>query len=246
MLQISINKIIYKIITKLQNNKQRLKKIENMDRKYNNISISIEELIKYIENHKNKKVETKNQKIIAIYRGNPFITIDLCMQAILSNCRVTLITEDVMYGINTIITKIFQSESELIILKNCIQNSNIIEISSNMDRIIVIGDIGRYQILRKYIKNIEFIPHNNIAIYLENEKFEDIAEMLCEYAEEYEDDIEVYTTNIEDIAKDKFVDKVLLSTENKELIEKADKILKDKTIIINRNPLEKTENRYYI
>lgn len=246
MAETSKNKIINEIILKLKNNKEQLERVEKIDKRYNNINIDLQEIIKYIENYKDKKIEKRNQKIIAIYRGNPYITIDLCMQAILSNCKIILITEDVMYGVNTIITKIFQSESELIIFKNYMSNSSIIKISDKIDKVIVIGDIGRYQTLRKSFNCIEFIPYNNIAVYLDNEKFEEIAQKICEYAEEYEDDIEFYTRNIEDISKDTFVDKVLLLTEDKKLIEKANKILKDKTILINRNPLEKLNNRLYI
>lgn len=246
MIESSKNKIIDEIISKLKKNQGELKKVEKIDKRYNNININLKEIIEYIENYKEKKIEEKNQKIIAIYRGNPYITVDLCMQAILSNCKIILIIEDVMYGVNTIITKIFQSISELIILKNCESNSSIIQISHKIDKVIVIGDVGRYQTLRKSLKNIRFIPYNNIAVYLDDDKFEEIAQKICEYAEEYEDDIECYTRNLEDISKDIFVDKVLLLTENKKLIEKANKILKDKTILINRNPLEKLSNKLYI
>lgn len=242
-----IEKIINEIISKLKENKSQLEKVEKIDKKYNNLSINFENIIKYIEHYRNEEIKEKNERIIAIYRGNPYITIDLCMQAIINNCKLVLITEDVMYGMNLLITQIFKSVvKDMIIYKNCIQNKKIIEISSKFDRILVIGDTLRYQCLRGKIKNIEFIKYNNIAIYLDDEKFEEIADKICEYGDEYEDDIEIYTENMENIAKDIFVEKVLILSENKKLIENAKKVLKDKEILINRNPLEKLINKDYI
>lgn len=241
-----INNIIKKVINELKDNKNKLKEMEKIDRKYNNIIINLEDVIKYIENYKDMPIEKKNQKIIAIYRGNPYITIDLCMQAILNNCKIFLITEDVMFGVNSLIIKIFQQNTQLIVFKNLMSTSEIIKMTNEVDRIMVIGDITRYQILRKNIEKIEFKPYNNIAIYYDDEKFEELIENICGYADETEDDIEIYTRDVGDIAKDIFIEKVLILSEDKKLIEKAHKVLKDKTIIINKNPLEKLENKYYI
>lgn len=248
----SINEIIDNVIIKIKENKNELKKIEEIDKRYNNINIEVDNIIQYIENYRGKKIESRKENIIAIYRGNPYITIDLCIQAILYDCKVLLITEEVMYGVNAIITKIFQNILEnlkmnkLITYKDCVENKSIIEKASKAHRVIVIGDAGRYQYLRKNIKNIEFKPYNNIAIYIDNEKFEGIVEKMCEYAEEYEDDIEVYRQNIEDIEKDIFIEKVLLLTEDENIIKKAKEKLITKKIIINKNPLEKLVNKYYI
>ena len=68
-------------------------------------------LIKIIEEYKTRSIPKKNIGAICITDGNPYITMHLCMQAILSESVILINNQDTMNNLNRVILDIFKEIS---------------------------------------------------------------------------------------------------------------------------------------
>ena len=218
--------------------------------------IKIEEFEKIVDSYKNAEssgVEKSGR--IVVYKGDPYLTLHICMQALIEAKKVLLVYDQFMYGVNEVLLQIIRDVLKKYSVSDII-NSNkeysvkaIKELEDIFEEIIVIGDTTMYQSLKTENK-IKFYPYNNIILYCEDESLEKIQEAIYIYANENQYEIEIlYEDNIEDaieiINTEDFANIAILLTKYDESREKFEKEVKYKEIYINTNPFKKEVGKIY-
>ena len=250
-----INEIIEKFKTQIIKNQDLISKMYNIDITKSSQTTDINKILELLENYKNDKVtENKNKRIIiASYYGTPYITVNLCMQALLQRKAILLITEDSMFAVNKALITIFNTIleeykiMELVRIFNLPSHEEIKNISKNADEVICIGNSDTYfQYKKMKIDNLKFIPFKNMAIYSEDTKYEEIQHELYKYAITNGIEVEVYDDIeleefIECMELDEWVENVVAFTQNEETKKAIKDKLIDKKLYINKNPF-KNEN----
>lgn len=217
--------------------------------------IKIKELLSIIDEYKNSECfPAEDERKIVIYKGDPYLTLHLCMQALIKRNKVLLFHEEFMIGVNEIIIQLFNKvlkEYNIFNLINEISNYTINEvkkIENYFDQIIVIGDTTSYQSLDS--KSIKFYPYNNIMLYCDTKDLEKLQEAIYLYANENQYEIEIlYEENIDDainiINSDEFVNVAVLLTRNVKNKEKFETEVKNKDVFVNENPFKKEVGKIY-
>lgn len=238
-----------------ENNKNILKKANAIDIEVSRKVIEIEEIKNILKQYQNAKISEKSiSKRVFIYAGHPYLTINILLQAIIAKSQVNLLTDEFMLGVNSIILSIFKKVLKEYKINNFFEfeeNYRIQEIkdgASNYDEVIVIGDTTTMQSLQD-LDNIKFYAYNNIILYSDNDKYEKLRRMIYKYASENEYELEIiYEEDIDVILKiidaDKFVDIVILLSENENIKEKL-KLIKNKNVFINKNPFDSKVGKIY-
>lgn len=253
-----INAFLDRLKECIKNNKELINKANKIDLSHNKKQIKLKEFENIIESYKNTEVlpENENKRKIVIYKGDPYLTLHICLQAYTQNTKIVVMNNNFMNGVNSIIFGIFNKVLEEFNVRNLIDNSNefsikhFSEIKKYYDETIVIGDSCIYQMLAKTENNVKFYPYNNIAIYCEEEKLKQLEEAIYIYANENQYEIEVIINNkledaIEIINNDNFKSIAVLITQSDENREKFFYEIKNKEIFVNENPFKKDVGKIY-
>ncbi len=242
-------KIIKDFKNELLENKETLLNMYEIDKGKTNNFTSIETIIEIIDSYKNKEI-TKDKKeiIVASYYGNPYITVNLCMQSLTKKKCSLLIIEDNMLALNKLIIAIFNNILKnykifnLVTLYNSVKLEEIKKIENMVSYIVCIGNSNTYyKYCKKEIKNVNYIPFKNLAIYCDNKKFEELKYKLYSYAIKNSIEVEIYDDIdefIECVNLDKTLENVLILTEKDEEILKAENRIKKYKLYINDNPFK--------
>lgn len=236
----------------LKKNKEYLEQANKIDIEVTKKKIKIETLIEIIDKY--KEIEFKNlEKIFIIYyKGDPYITINLFMQALLNRSKIVLAQDEFMISTNEILFTIFNKTLEELNIKNLIKrcqydSNKIIKIKEALNaEVIGIGDTLMYQMLDEEGK---FYPYYNIMMYCDNDILEPIKEAICIYSNENHYELElVYEENIDMVIKYmnmvETTNIIVLLSSNKMTIEKF-KTSIDKKLFINENPFVKSYGKIY-
>lgn len=227
-----------------------------IDIKHNKKQIKVKEFIEIIEKYRKKDCVLKDdERKIVVYKGNPYLTLHICLQAITQRTKVLLMQENFMLGVNEILLKIINDlleEYKISNLINRIEEFSITKfekLKNFYDEVIVIGDTTIYEMLSEE-NNIKFYPYNNIALYCNSEELEKLQEAIYIYANENEYEIEViYSDNlneaIELINQDDKKSIAVLLTKEDENKEKFFYEIKNKEIFVNENPFKKEVGKVY-
>lgn len=251
----NFKKFIADLQEEFEDNKNILKKANAIDIEVSRKIIELEEIKNILKQYQNAKISEKSvSKRVIIYAGHPYLTMNILLQAIIAKSQVLLLTDEFMLGVNSIIFSIFKK-----VLKNYKINDlfeseanysiqEVKDFASNYEEVIVIGDTTTMQLLQD-LDNIKFYAYNNIILYSDNDKYEQLRKVIYKYASENEYELEIiYEEDIDVILKiidaDKFVDIVILLSENENTKEKF-KSLKDKNVFINKNPFNSKVGKIY-
>jgi len=250
-----VNNIIERFKKEINKNKDLIQEMQKIDSTKCNQTVDINKIIELLDTYKNSEVRTNTTKEIVLvsYYGTPYITINLCIQALLQKKAIILATEDSMLAVNKVLVTIFNTILEedkieelvkIFNLQNCEEIKNI---SKNVNMVICIGNSNTYQQYKKMkIENLKFIPFKNMTIYSDNIKYEEIQHELYKYATANGIEVEVY----DDIEADEFIEcmeldditeNVVVLTENEDTKKIIQEQTKDKKIYLNKNPF-KNEN----
>lgn len=257
---ISINKDRYKkilndIILEIKDNKKEFKRVNDIDKNIYDTNIDIEKLVNIIKNSQEKElILNKNSKNILIsYYGSPYITLELCIEAIKTNNKLILAIEDYMLGINKLIVNIVQNilndyriENKIFIFN--LLDKNVIAQNAEIDKVICIGNKNTFELYKKIqINNLIYYPFNNIDLYCDTDELEELQEMIYQYAEKNFIDLEIYD-EFENINRaveylNKYGNKfcTVLLTKSKENEEIFRNNIISKYIFVNENPFGKYE-----
>lgn len=238
----NLSAIFFDIEKELEKNSETIKQLLKIDQKYCNIQINLEKLKNVIKYLKNEKLDIKKeQKVIIKYNGNPCITLNLCILAIITKNIIIFDYENNMVGINFLIIQIVNN-----ILKKYKTDRLIYLINENKDadKIICIDDINQYNryLQEKNIK-IQFYSYDYIDFYSDSDEFEEIEELIYQYAENNLIPIEKYSELDIDEASQMMQkgigNNVVVLTNNEKTKEIFNRKIKHKKLYINKNPFEK-------
>lgn len=239
----NLAKVITNIKDKLNEQIEAINQLIEIDNKYCKMKVNVGNLIKILEKFKDEKIDLqKEQKILIHYNGNPGITINLCLLAILTQNIIILESDSNMLGTNKFIVEIinntlkdFQTDELVYLLDNN---------QKSIDKIICIDNINKYNsyLLEKNSK-VKFHSFNYMDFYSDSEEFEELTELVYSFAEENQIPIESYSeleiNEAIQMIKNGFGQYVIILTNNKETKEIFEKNIKNKKLYINRNPFAK-------
>ena len=225
----------------LEESSETLGELLEIDNKYCKTKISLKHFKNVLKRLKNEKSEIKEeQKILIEYNGNPYITFNLGILAILTKTNIILEFNQYMLGVNTFIVNLlngvlnnFEADS-LIYLQG---KSNI----DDVDKIICIDDICRYNsYLNKKNTKARFYSLDYTDFYSDTNEFDDLTELIYKYVEENQIPIESYselevTEAIQMITKGLGTNVIVL-TKNGEIKKLFENNIKNKKLYINQNP----------
>lgn len=226
------------------------------DVKHNKKQIKIKEFIEIIESYrKSECILEDDERKIVIYKGDPYVTLHICLQAVTQRNKVLLIYENFMLGVNEILLKIVNDvlkEYKILNLINKFDNfslNNLNKLKNFYDEIIVIGDTTAYQLINDQ-ENVKFFPYNNIVLYCDTSDLEKLQEAIYIFANENEYEIEIlYEDNIDDVIDiinlDDEKNIAILLTKNNKNKEKFLDEIKGKEIFVNENPFKREVGNIY-
>lgn len=238
----NISKLFLDIEKNLEEKSEIINELLKVDHKYCKIRTDIKMLKNTLDMLKSEKIDTqKEQKILVIYNGNPCITLNLTILAVLTKSTIILDCNECMLGLNSYIIETVNNSlknlqtDELIYLKNRKQEAK------DIDKIICIDDINKYNsYLRAQNKKVRFYSYNYLDFYSDSDEFEEIEELIYKFAEENQIPIEVYSElQIEEAAqmiKNGLGKSVAILTNNEDTKRVFEKNLKNKNLYINKNP----------
>ena len=248
----TINKITDSFKTRILENKETFLELYKIDKEKTNLEISLPTIMNLLEAYKNEEIEdNKKELIVAKYRGNPYITVNLCMQALIKKRGTIAITQETMLGINKLLITIFNNVLEeqkivkMITLQSNKKLEEIKEIQYKVSSIICIGDtMSYYEYYKNDIKNLKYVPFKNIALYCEDEKMSGLKYEMYRYAMKNGIEIEIFDDIDEFIGcvnvNDELENVIVFSKKDEE-IEQCKNGIKKYKLYINENPF-KNEN----
>lgn len=253
-----INSFLDKLKEIIRKNKELINDANKIDLSHNKKQIKLKEFENIIESYKNTEIltEKESKRKIVIYKGDPYLTLHICLQAVIQNTKLVIINQQFMNGVNSVVIGIFDKLLDEFGVSNLIDSFNEFsinhysEIKKYYDETIVIGDSCVYQLLSKTEKNVRFYPYNNIAVYCEDDKLKQLEEAIFIYANENQYEIEVVGADaleeaIERINKDEFKSIAVLITQSNENRERFFYEIKNKEIFVNENPFKKDVGKVY-
>ena len=226
------------------------------DIKHNKKQIKVKELVEIVEKYRRKECILKDdERKIVIYKGDPYLTLHICMQAITQRTKVLLIEENFMLGVNAVLLQIIEKLLKEYNISNLINkfddfnSKDFGKIKSFYDEVIVIGNTTIYQMLENE-DNVKFYPYNNIALYCDSDELEMLQEAIYVYANEnqYETEI-IYTENFDEVIElincDDTKSIAVLLTKDDSKRERFFYDIKNKEIFVNENPFKKEVGKIY-
>lgn len=256
--QNNLNAFLDRLKEVIINNKELINELNKEDWKHNKKQIKIKELLDVVERYRyiDTSIQKENERKIVVYKGEPYLTLHICMQSYTQKTKVMIINQSYMNGVNAIIFEIFKQVLKENKVFNLIENTTNFsmeefkEIRKHYDDTVVIGDTTIYQLLEKNGEKVKFYPYNNIAIYCEDESLKQLEEAIYIYANENQYEIESIQSNKLDevigmINNDKFKSMAVLITQNNKNREKFFYEIKNKEIFVNENPFKKEVGKIY-
>ena len=253
-----INSFLDKLKELIIKNKDLINKANKIDLLHNKKQIRLKEFENIIESYRNTEIlpEKESKRKIVIYKGDPYLTLHICLQAYIQNTKIVIMNQHFMSGVNSIIFEIFDRVLDEFDTRNLIDNFNEFsikhysEIKKYYDETIVIGDSCIYQLLLKTENNVKFYPYNNIAVYCEEEKLKQLEEAIFIYANENQYEIEIIIGDklddaIKMINNDEFKSTAVLITQSDSNREKFFYEIKNKEVFVNENPFKKDVGKIY-
>ena len=245
----TINKIIEAYKKSLIKNEEQIKKVYNIDKKSCKIDFSIKKIIDLLETYKNKEPnkEVNKQVVCVTYYANPYITINLCMQALLKKTAVIALTEHGLINTNMILIKIFNQVLDELNICKMIETKELNKeekeyLIKYQIKTICVGNTSTYSYFKKNNKkNLKYVPFKNMAVYCDDKDFLDIQLQIYKYAiksgieAELYDDLEEFIECVKDDYKLEIILVLVKEEKDKEILQ--EKIGKEK-LYINKNPFK--------
>ena len=239
----NLNRLYGKIKKELIERTEIINELLKIDYKYCKIKINIQMLIDLMDRFSEEKIDIQEEKRILIkYSGNPYITLNLCIIAILTKSTILLEFNEYMLGINTLIIEVINESLKYFNTDNLIYlNSK--KDTEDIDKIICIDDINEYNAyLREKNTKVRFYSLYYMDYYTDTDEFEELEDLIYEFAENnlipIEGYSELYVDNAIELMKKGIGQSIVILTNNKQTQEAIEKNIKNKKIYINKNPFE--------
>ena len=248
--------LLNKLIKRIKEEEKNIYKANQIDRNHYKMKININRLIQISEQLKEKNIgEFADENVMVTHNGNPYVTYILAIKAICSNTNIEICVNETMLGTNCVIVKIIEEvlkELKINIHIAIIRNLDIETLKNTQDtKIVVLQDKAQYsQLLRAKVPNVVYRPIYNVALYIDDEEFEEIQQDIIQYCDENFIEIEIYDAEdiedaIEQLEADNEGEYALILTKQKVDMDKIQE-LKEKEnidIYINKNILTDLEEK---
>ena len=238
----NLSKLLLDIENNLEEKSGIINELLNVDHKYCKMKTDVKLLRNTLDMLKSEKIDTqKEQKILIRYNGNPCITLNLSILAVLTKSTIILDCNECKLGLNSFIIETvnnslnnFQTD-KLIYLRDRKQETE------NVEKIICIDDINKYNsYLREKNTKVKFYSFNYLDFYSDSDEFEEIEELIYKFAEENQTPIEGYSeleiNEAIQIMENGLGKSVAILTNNEETKRNFQENLKNKKLYINKNP----------
>ncbi len=243
---------------KFENNLSKLVEITNKDYQKFIVKIKTEELREAIKDIKREKIEITDRvdsnyivdgfgTIVAIYNGDPAITMKLLLNAIKTHNRMILCVEN-EFETSKLIVNILKDvlnnngfSTEIINIVN--GYDEIYDYQEYIDKVIYIGNKYDYINVRKrlYVET-EYNAYGYISVFYDNDEYKSLIEDMKMYSLSNFIDMDIYDGDInvaiEKINYLKLNQTVAIFSKDKNNIIKATLNIKADNIFINKNPLD--------
>ena len=240
--------IVNKINKEMVTNSEIINQANNEDNKQYSRVVKISNIVTIINDYCNVEPEFKDTTNIILYRGDPVLTVNICMQALINRSKVYLISDDYMYGVNKVVVSIINSVLKSFDIDNLIEYDNDYDVSAiknienQVDYIRIIGDSNIWQEFVNDTK-VHFYPYNNIVLYSSDEKFQNLQAAIYAVAQENRYEIEIMNDEevddvIDIINNDSNVDVGIVLSENEQEIKSFRDNVANKLLYINENPFK--------
>lgn len=248
---VNINNFCNSLISKFKENEDAIKNVNDIDKKYYDKVVKVEDLVNIAQRYKDKKQEKLGKNLLCIYNGNPEITLKLCLEAILLKTNFILNIQDFMAGVNKLIVElvnqILKEYKCEIYLFNLMKNSEIKDMEEKIDKILCIGNTNEFIKMSEFgLYKLDFYPYKSLEIYCENEEYEELQKMVYEYSMTNQYEVEVLLSD----SIDNIIGQInefgngycsVLLSKNKEHIKKFKEEVQSEIVCINENPYNKIE-----
>lgn len=244
-------KIVRDLKSEIKENKKEIEKLNQLDYQYNKKVVYIDKIIEMIDTFFDKKIcekETKN--FVVAYYGDPCVTVQLCLNAILNCQMVNLIIDELCYGVNKLIVELYieilkeYRLFDIVSFNNYESKDSLEAVKESIDKVYCLGNKNLYTVC-KHISDleIEYVPFNVIDIYCEDEELYDLARDIFNYCYENGVESEIH----EDMSFDETIETLneygenycsIILTKNKEYMERFKKEVKSKYVFVNENPFK--------
>ena len=105
-----LKEILYELKKKIVEKKDLIVVANKEDIKINKKQIKIKELLTIIDHYENSEcVMNSDERKIIVYRGDPYITLHLCLQALTLRNKLLLVQNNFMFGVNEVVLKIIET-----------------------------------------------------------------------------------------------------------------------------------------
>lgn len=244
-------KIINELINTINDNKEIIEKIAEKDNQLYKFDFNIDQLREILNSYKQRRIkDVPHSKILISHYGNPYISVMLCLEAIINHSEMTIAIEDFCYGLNKSMIKIINDIlkeyriSMQIILENNLTNADIKK--KGIDKIVCLGNSNSYMNIRDLKeKQVKYIPLFNILLYYDSDDYIELVDDIQEYAmqnfyeiqifdeeEEFEDIIYMMNHDV-----NKYCSVLLSKDEEKQRIFRES--VNAQIICINENPFKR-------
>ena len=227
-----------------------LEKSQQIDVKYYKKTIGSDYLKSVINEYKDSECSEKDlKKVLILLPGNPEIVFRLGIEAVKNNIDLIIGIEDFCLAQNTILIETINKVLEKIknknrvILKNLLNDFEIIENSKLVEKTIIIGNSNLYNRLQNKI-DVTLNSYGIFEVYSDSDEFEELQEMIFEifnqnqFEVEYFDDLQ-FDDAVRIINKQgyKFCT-ILFSNDKNKITEFKDK-MDSEYVIVNQNPFKR-------
>ena len=202
---IDTNKKI-KLLNEIKNvfikDKQLLEEITNIDFKKWRKKIDLDKFIEIVDTYKQKVDRSKTleneqqtqyvEKMVVSFYGNPYVALNMCIQAIIYQKQLLLETGEFMLSTNQFIVKMINQileENHLPkLLIHCIE---ILDKKSIIEKEIKTIIIGAIQKKAEYLGKYKYVPYNEYILYCLDEELEELNRSIYDYASDNFFEVEV-------------------------------------------------------
>lgn len=240
----NLAKLFLDIGNNLEEKSGIINELLKVDHKYCKMKTDVKLLGNTLDMLKSEKIDTqKEQKILVIYNGNPCITLNLSILAVLTKSTIILDCNECMLGLNSFIIETVDNSLNNFQTDKLIYLSDKKQETENVDKIICIDDINKYNsYLQETNTKVKFYSFNYLDFYSDSDEFEEIEELIYQFAQENQIPIEVYSeleiNEAMQIMKNGLGKSVAILTNNEDTKRIFEENLKNKKLYINKNPFE--------
>ena len=151
-----MNKIINESIKWFNENKNVLWKAYEADK--SDFEYEYIKLIKIIESYKEKEIKKEDCGLICITDGNPYITMHLCMQAMLSESLILICNQNEMNNLNKTIIRICKEISNFAprFEKSITAEKLYLFTENGREKIIVFNNKKKYEVYKSFDLPVAF------------------------------------------------------------------------------------------